>query len=386
MTGHEASSSFEQVFGSKPMCVVRAPGRVNLIGDHTDYTGGLVLPMAIDRALWVAARPTPNAYVEVHSDHFGERVRISLGNLTADPAPAWSRYALGVIALLKARGIELCGAELWIGGDLPPGAGLASSAALEVGVAVAMLTTADASLSSNELAALCRKAEHEYADSPCGIMDQLCCTSAVAEAALLIDCQSLTTRLVLLNLGTAELVVIDTGVRHSIAGAEYAARRRDCTLALEAIRRVDPSIGSFRELTIDRLSALERELDEALFKRARHVVTENARVARAAGTLRDGDLNTFGRLMIESHASLRDDFAVSCPELDTIISAASSVAGVYGARMTGGGFGGCAIALARADAVAALHSAIHNSYDNQYATSATLFPVHSADAAQVKPT
>jgi galactokinase len=249
-----------------------------------------------------------------------------------------------------------------------------------------MLTTAETSLPPEELAVLCRKAEHEYADSPCGIMDQLCCTSARAGHALLVDCQSLRTQAVPLNLGTADLVVIDTGVRHSIAGAEYAARRRDCTLALEPIRRVDPSIGSFRELTVDRLSALERELGEVLFKRTRHVVTENARVARAAEALRAGDLNTFGQLMTKSHVSLRDDFAVSCPELDTVISAASSVQGVYGARMTGGGFGGCAIALARADAVAALHSAIHESYDNRYATPATLFTVHSTDAAQVKPT
>ena len=188
MSGHEASPSFEQVFGRPPEYVVRSPGRVNLIGDHTDYTGGLVLPIAIDRAVIVAARPTEEAFVDAHSAHFRERVRISLDEMTADSTPAWSRYAIGVMAILKRRGIKLRGAQLWIGGDLPPGAGLASSAAIEVGIALAMLTAADVELPPDELASLCRQAEHEFADSPCGIMDQLCCTSARSGHALLIDC------------------------------------------------------------------------------------------------------------------------------------------------------------------------------------------------------
>jgi len=411
MSGHEASPSFEQVFGRPPEYVVRSPGRVNLIGDHTDYTGGLVLPIAIDRAVIVAARPTEEAFVDVRSAHFRERVRIELDEMTADPAPAWSRYAVGVMAMLKRRGIKLRGAQLWIGGDLPPGAGLASSAAIEVGIALAMLTAAE-SLSRNwftdeydrlgsrshsglgmgtrmnpppdELASLCRQAEHEFADSPCGIMDQLCCTSARSGHALLIDCQTAKTQAVPLNLGNTELIVVDTGVRHSIAGAEYAARRRECTLALEAIRRADPSITSLREMILDGLESFADALGDTLFQRVTHVVTENSRVARAAEALRASDLHTFGRLMTESHASLRDNFAVSCPELDTVVSIARSVDGVYGARMTGGGFGGCAIALAHADAVDTLRSAIRESYNSQYATRATVFTVRSTDAARVE--
>jgi galactokinase len=215
-------------------------------------------------------------------------------------------------------------------------------------------------------------------------MDQLCCTSARAGHALLIDCQTIGTRPVPLNLDDAELIVVDTGVRHSIAGEEYAARRRECTLALEAIRRADPLITSLREMTLDGLESFGDALGDTLFRRVTHVVTENARVARAAEALRAGDPHAFGRLMTESHTSLRDDFAVSCPELDTVVSIARSVDGVYGARMTGGGFGGCAIVLAHADAVDTLRSAILESYNNQYATRATVFPVRSADAARVE--
>ena len=383
MIAGKVSTGFSQCFGPRADFVVRSPGRVNLIGDHTDYTGGLVLPMAIDRALLVAGRITDGPAIEVHSAHFDQRMRIGLDEVTSSPAEPWSRYVVGVIALLKERGIRLRGAQLLVGGDLPPGAGLASSAALEVGIATAMLRAADEKLSPVALATLCRQAEQEYAGSPCGIMDQLCCTSARAGHALLIDCRSMVMEQIPLTLDDAAMVLIDSGVRHSIAGSEYARRRRECSAALATLNEVDSSITSLRDVDETRIRICAEHLDDTLARRVRHVVSENARVARAADALRTGDARAFGRLMNESHASLRDQFDVSCEELDEIVSIASGFDGVYGARLTGGGFGGCVIAMASTDAVAPLESAIRESYDGRYEASATVFPVRSADATRV---
>lgn len=377
----EALAGFERRFGETPDYVVRAPGRVNLIGDHTDYTGGLVLPIAIDRALLIAARVTDNPVIEVCSAHFGQSVRIAREALKADPDEAWSRYVAGVIALLRRQEVALPGAQLWIAGDIPPGGGLASSAALEVGVAVAMLHAANTRCSLTALATLCRQAEQEFAQSLCGIMDQLCCASAKADHALLIDCRRMTSEQIPLNLGDVALVVIDSGVRHSIAGAGYTTRRRECSAAVATINGIDRSITSLRDITEDRLAFCAEHLDDTLVRRVRHVVTENTRVSAAADALRDGDVQNFGRLMIESHASLRDDFEVSCEELEEIVSVASAAEGVYGARLTGGGFGGCVIVLASSDAVAPLESAIHGSYSGRCNATASVFTVRSADAA-----
>ena len=211
-------------------------------------------------------------------------------------------------------------------------------------------------------------------------MDQMCCTSAQAGHALLIDCRNTVSQRIPLDLGHAVFVVIDSGVHHSIAGREYAARRRDCSVALDTLRVVDPSINSLRDVTEDRLPFFAEHLDDTLLPRVRHVVRENARVLGAVKALGTGDLDTLGRLMTESHESLRDDFRVSCEELDDLISIASGVDGVYGARLTGGGFGGCVIALSSGDAVHALGSAIHESYDGLYETDASVFAVRSTDA------
>jgi galactokinase len=383
MTRQDTSASFEKVFRHPPDYTVRAPGRVNLIGDHTDYTGGLVLPIAVDQAVIVAGRGTDERFIDVHSAHFEQPVRIALDRPLADPAMAWSSYVAGVTALLGQHGVPLRGAELWVGGDLPPGAGLASSAALEVGVALALLKAAGTSLAPTELAKLCQRAEHEFAGSPCGIMDQLCCVSGQVDHALLIDCTSLETAAVPLQLDQAELIVIDTGVRHSIAGKQYGLRRRQCAEALKAIRGLSPRVRSFRDLVVEDLPSMAQVLGDVLLRRVTHVVTENGRVRRAVEALRAGDLRSLGWLMTESHASLQGDFEVSCPELDTIVSTALAIEGVLGARMTGGGFGGCAIVLARPEAVDALREAIQRSYDGRFSTPATLSGVRAAGSAAV---
>ncbi|RJP42449.1 MAG: galactokinase [Phycisphaerales bacterium] len=460
MTDTPFHHDFERRFGRPPACVVRAPGRVNLIGEHTDYNDGLVLPLAIDLALSVSAAARPDRSIRVYSACLGESLELppSILDRAASNAPAvaalprWGRYVAGVAALAARRLVNhrgrgaVVGADLLIEGDLPIGAGLSSSAALEVGVAKALLelwcepaarriatkrnrevdafgppcatrgrvetgesaraeargSLAD-DLSDLELAALCRKAEQDYAGAPCGVMDQLCCTMARAGHALLIDCESIKTRHIPLNLGTARIVVIDTGVRHAIAAGEYARRRLDCELAVRTLNRLDPHVTSLRKLTVDRLDEYAAALDSAatvdaatdratqgreerpstLARRVRHVVTENERVHGAVVALERGDLHELGRLMSESHRSLRDDYEVSCPELDAAVETAESIDGVYGARMTGGGFGGCAMALADAACLPGLRKAFKSRYDNDHPTPARLLSVSAADGARV---
>ncbi|HNQ21491.1 MAG TPA: galactokinase [Phycisphaerae bacterium] len=382
MTPELAAARFSAHFGCQPECVVRAPGRVNLIGDHTDYTGGWVLPVAIDRALYVAAAAGDPAEVQVYSELLDEQVALPLSVSKAEEhAGSWSRYVIGVIALLREQGCELRGAKLWIGGDVAPGAGLSSSAALEVGTALALLEVAGLHVPRPQLAQLCRRAENEYAGSPCGIMDQLCCTCAQADHALLIDCTSLATTPVPLHLGDAQLVVLDTGVRHSIAGTEYATRRQECARALEIIGRTHPQVRCFRDLETLRAVPHGEQLGAILSKRVAHVVSENGRVRQAAEALGQGRLAEFGRLMFESHASLRDDYQVSCAELDDMVGVAGKTDGVYGARMTGGGFGGSVVALVASSAVEPFLDSLRRQYSEVHSQPFTAFTVHACGAA-----
>jgi len=383
MMDEEAAAGFASVFGRRPEFVVRAPGRVNLIGDHTDYNDGLVLPIAIDRAFYVAAAPTGDSVVRVHSHHAKQAIELPLNLESADGIRPWARYVLGVLVLLRRRGIALGGAELWIGGDLPVSAGLSSSAALEVGVAVALLELAGATMPRPELADLCRRVENEFAGAPCGIMDQLCVCCAKAGHVLLIDCRNVESKPIPLNIGDARIVVIDTGVRHRIAGTEYAARRRECAEALESLRRGRPTVQSLRDVDACDLTALAEVLAPVLHKRVTHVVTENDRVRQTAKALKTGDVQTVGRLMSESHRSLRDDYEVSCAELDEVVSIAQAIDGVHGARMTGGGFGGCAIALIERETVKTLKTALHESYSAGYRYPLSVFTVEAVGAAEV---
>jgi galactokinase len=379
----QAARGFREIFGREASCIVRSPGRVNLIGDHTDYNEGFVLPIAIDRAFYVAAAATGSRLVRVYSNDLKETAQLPVAGGTDQEIAPWARYAWGVLALLGRQGVEPPGADVWIGGDLPLSAGLSSSAALEVGVALAVLHLAGVDMPRPELAQLCRHAENEFAGSPCGIMDQLCVCCAEAGHALLIDCRSLGFEPVPLNMGETQVLVIDTGVRHSVAGAEYGARRRQCAEALERIRHLRPACGSLRDVQEKDLPELTDALGPFLAGRVRHVVTENARVVAAAEALRCGDLTAMGRLMFASHRSLRDDFQVSCKQLDEVVAIAENVDGVWGARMTGGGFGGCAIVLADERAVALLKDSLLAAGGLLDLASGFIFPVCARRAAEV---
>jgi galactokinase len=336
---------FEQRFGAPPTLLARAPGRVNLIGDHTDYNDGFVLPMAIDRSVWIALRPRDDRRVVVYSLDFAERAGFDLGAemssaLTGGARKGWIEYVHGVAWSLRDAGYPL--GRGWDGvaaGDVPVGAGLSSSAALELATARAFAGLGGLAWEPIAMARLAQRAENEWVGVNCGIMDQLISAAGVAGHALLIDCRSLATRSVHMP-SEAAVVVLDTATRRGLVDSAYNERRAQCEAAAAFF-----GVPALRDVDMPAFSARVAELDPLIRKRARHVVTENDRTLAAATALEGGDVERVGRLMDESHASLRDDFEVSRPELDTMVRLARAHDGCYGARMTGAGFGGCAVAL-----------------------------------------
>lgn len=318
---------------------VFAPGRVNLIGEHTDYNDGFVLPLAIERGLRIHVRRRPDTRAVLTSAREGTTLEIDLGTPLVAGRTDWGRYVAGVLAGYQRLGWAIPGFEARIEADLPAGGGLSSSAALEVGIATAVETLSGRALDPCERAGLCQRAEHEFAHVPCGIMDQLAVTLARRGHALLIDCRSREVDHVPLG-DAVHVLVIDSGVKHALGDGGYAARRRECEAAARHLGR--PSL---RDISSAEWPTVERSLPEPARRRARHVVTENDRVKAFAAAARAGDWPRAGRLMHAGHASLRDDFEVSCRELDLICETVGRLAGVFGCRMTGGGFGGSAVAL-----------------------------------------
>jgi galactokinase len=341
-------------------CDARAPGRVNLIGEHTDYNDGLVLPLAIDRHCRVEAMRRDDRVLRVRSRERGEEVEVALDG--ASPRRSWSDYPVGVAVLLEASGVRLSGADLTIASDVPPGGGLSSSAALEVAVALALLGLAGLELDPIEIARICQRAENEFVGARCGIMDQVASLAARAGHALLLDCRSLEVRHVALP-PTVRVVVVDSGVRHALASGEYNQRRHECERALALLAAKREGIRSLRDVTPGDLAEVGRRLPDVLARRCRHVVTENARVEATAGALESGRLDRVGELLSESHTSLARDYEVSCPELDALVRIARDAPGCVGVRMTGGGFGGCTVNLVRTERVDAFCAAVAAGYE-----------------------
>jgi galactokinase len=338
------TQAFETRFGGRPSLVVRAPGRVNLIGEHTDYNEGFVLPMAIDRAVWIALRPRPGPRVRAWSVAYEELSVFSLNALQPSDA-GWAEYLKGVAWALQTAGVRLAGWEGVVAGDVPVGAGLASSAALEMATARAFAAVAGLPWEPRTMARIGQRAENAWVGVQCGIMDQLIAAAGQAGHALLIDCRTLETQAVPLPPGAA-VVVLDTATRRGLVGSAYNQRRAQCRAAAEAF-----GVSALRDLPPEQVAADRPPpgLDEVTYRRARHVVGENARTLQAAEAMRRGDAAALGRLMDASHASLRDDFAVSSSELDAMVACARADKACYGARLTGAGFGGCAVALVRED-------------------------------------
>jgi len=373
------SARFQQLHGTRPK-IFRAPGRANLIGEHTDYNDGYVMPVAIDLYTWVAASKRPDHILHVHSDHFGETIELSLDALTGSPRKHWSDYIRGVAAVLADGGRKLSGANLVIHGQVPLGAGLSSSASLEVSTALAMMWTSDFELPPLEMVTACQRAEHEYVGTRCGIMDQFVSTFGRLHHALMLDCRSLDSKL-LPTPGDARIVILNTMVRHELAAGEYNRRRADCERGVSTLRRHLPSVRALRDVTSADLQLYQSELPDQVYRRCRHVISENQRVLAAAQALQVGDLDRFGHLMYESHRSLRCDYEVSSSELDVLVELASACPGVYGARMTGGGFGGCTVNLVRSDAVERFQTQITEGYKRVSGIIPAVYVCSAADGA-----
>ncbi len=354
---------FERLLGRACAIVARAPGRVNLIGEHTDYNDGFVFPMALEHCTWVAAAPRSDGQVRAVATDLPDDRSWPVADWPRERLPHWTAYVAGVAALLRARAPRFGGADVLVTSTVPVGSGLSSSAALEVSTAAALAALADVTLAPTELADLARRAEHEYAGVPCGIMDQYISVLGQAGAALLLDCRSRTWEHVPLALPGHTVVIVNSGVRHKLASGEYAARQQQCQAAVAHFRRLRPEVRALRDVTPAEVAAEAARLDATVAARARHVVTENERTQAAAAALRRGNLTEFGRLMCASHASLRDDYQVSCRELDLLVEIIGAVSGVRGVRMTGGGFGGCVVALAETDSVSHIEAALRERYE-----------------------
>src|ERR1700694_688742 len=342
--------------------VFRASGRVNLIGEHTDYNDGFVMPAAIELGVWAAIAPRDDRKLVVHSENFSESAEIDLNDRDPRPRNQWSDYVEGVAMMLNRAWPSLRGANLLICGEVPIGSGLSSSAAIEVSTGFALLDVAGVKIDRVELAKLCRRAENEFVGARVGIMDQFISCCGHAGKALMLDCRSLSYRLLPIP-DDVSLVICNTMVKHDLASGEYNTRRAECEEGVRLLSRRLPLVRALRDVRIEDLDRFRGELPQTIYRRCRHVVTENARVLHAADALEKADLKTFGRLMAESHISLKNDYEVSCPELDLMVELAGQVSGVHGARMTGGGFGGSTINLVDKQSVEGFRSSVANAYE-----------------------
>jgi galactokinase len=334
--------------------LARAPGRVNLVGEHVDYNDGFVLPVAIDRSAWVAAAPSAAGLMTIHAADLERTVRMTLesvaSKLDAGGAPLedWARYPAGVAWALADQGLPPAGIDAVLASDVPVGAGLSSSAAVEVAFAVTWRALGGWTLAPTALARLCQRAENEYVGVKSGLMDQFASVHGLRDHALWLDCRTLDFEPVALPAGV-RVVVADTRVRRELATSEFNLRRRECEEAVETLRRVLPGIRALRDVSPAELSAHAGLLREVVGRRARHVVEEIARVRAVLPAVRAGDAAALGRAMVAAHESGRDLYEVSCPELDVMVEEATKIPGCHGARLTGAGFGGCTVSLVDGD-------------------------------------
>jgi len=369
---------FTAHFGQPPRWIVRAPGRVNLIGEHTDYNDGFVLPLAIDRAVWIALRPRDDRRVVVHSLDYHETSEFSLDQLVKEK-PSWIEYLKGVAWSLGQAGYELRGWEGVMCGDVPLGAGLSSSAALEMATCRAFAAVGDLPWDPAGMAKLGQKAENQWVGVNCGIMDQLTSAAGHAAHALLIDCRSLATRPVPFPPGIA-VVVLDTATRRGLVDSAYNERRSQCEAAAKFF-----GAPALRDVSLETFQRRAAELEEPIRSRARHVITENHRTEAAADAMVRGDVDELGELMSQSHASLRDDYQVSSAALDAIVESAMGHPACRGARMTGAGFGGCAVAIIDAAAAESFVHAVSADYAHLTGHTPTLYVCQATNGAEILP-
>jgi galactokinase len=340
------TDKFSQLFGLLPK-LFHAPGRVNLIGEHTDYNQGFVFPCAIGFQTWIAIAPRPDHRIALCSENFPDKFEFDAHRLPAKKTGNWSDYIIGVATTLQQAGHKIQGANILVNGEVPIGSGLSSSAAIEVASALAFLSLAGDSLPLTEVAKMCQKAENDFVGARVGIMDQFVSCLGREGNALLLDCRSLEYKLVPLP-SSLRIVICNTMVKHELAGGEYNTRREACDQAVKILSRRYEGVHSLRDVSHEQLEAQQNEIPKKIYNRALHVISENQRVLDAVDALRAHDIDKVGRLMRESHNSLRDLYEVSCRELDLMVESAEGLPGYRGGRMTGGGFGGCTVNLVNA--------------------------------------
>ncbi len=351
---------FQSHFSGQPR-IFRAPGRVNLIGEHTDYNDGYVFPMAIDRYTTAAIGPRRDRRLVIWSENMKDGATVDL-NENEERRNHWSDYVAGVARMLELEGIALPGADIYLESDVPVGSGLSSSAALLISSALALLRSVNAEMDGVQLAKLGQRAENQFVGMNCGIMDQFISLHAEKDHALFLDCRSLDYRQVPLPSDKAKIVVCNTMVKHELGSSEYNKRRAECEEGVRLMQADFPDIRALRDVSSSQFAKVQHKLPEAVRKRCRHIITEDERVLASIDALEQNDLSRFGKLMNASHDSLRDDYQVSCRELDVMVEIARSLPGTLGARMTGGGFGGCTVNLVESNSVDAFCAQIQRQY------------------------
>ena len=374
-------SLFTKCHGEKPRYLVAAPGRVNLIGEHTDYNDGFVLPMAIERYTVMAADRNGEKEITVNSETTGDTAGFSLRPPIERGSPRWSNYVRGVVAGFQQKGVKIPGFDAMVASSVPFGGGVSSSAALEVATATLLEAITGHSLEKIEKALLCQQAEHKFAGVPCGIMDQFTSVLAKKNHALLLDCRTREATPVRMTDPDVTVLVMNTNVRHQLMNGEYASRRSQCETAAKTL-----GVPALRDVTSKDIVAAKSRLDPTVFRRARHVVTENERTLQAARAIQAADWPLMGKLMYESHASLRDDYEVSCRELDVVVEGCRRLGvenGVFGCRMTGAGFGGCTVGLVKTGSVQLVTRKLAEYYEEQTAGHLGMFSTGPAGGARV---
>ncbi|GEM66593.1 galactokinase [Sphingobacterium mizutaii NBRC 14946 = DSM 11724] len=361
----QISARFKELYGTEPTLVSKSPGRINIIGEHTDYNEGFVLPTAIDKAVYVALSKRTDSEIHLYAEDFKEPYSVDLKEV-APSDKGWPNYILGVVNQLKNRGLELSGFNLYIDGDIPVGAGLSSSAAVECATGYGLNELFGLGLDKVEIAKIGQLAEHTYAGVKCGIMDQFASVLSKAKHVVRLDCRDLSYTYVPLELGEYEIVLLNTNVKHSLASSAYNDRRYACEHAVSLIQKKHAEVKSLRDVDIIMLDELVRPFDEDSYIKARFVVEENERLAKACDAMESGDIVEMGRQMFRAHEGLSNEYDVSCQELDFLVEKAKHFPEVLGARMMGGGFGGCTINIVKKGFGQQLVEALAPAYKNEF--------------------
>jgi galactokinase len=377
---NEIAEAFKKRYAGNAR-IFQAPGRVNLIGEHTDYNDGFVLPMAINQGTVVAIAARPDRVIRAWSINLDDSIELNLDQLGSGRHGSWLDYMEGIAAALLAKGMTLTGADIVLKSDISIGGGLSSSAALEMSLGTALAAVSNCSIDGLSLAIAGQTAEHLHVGIHCGIMDQFTSVFGVKNHAILLDCRSLEAKTIPINLNEYQLVICDSLVKHTLASSEYNRRRNDCELAIRQLSQILSGIRSLRDVTLSDLEAHQSLLSPEVFRRCRHVVSENARTLKAAEALAAGDAKEMGRLMSASHQSLQNDYEVSCRELDLLVASALTQPGVLGARMTGGGFGGCTVNLVEKKTIDSFKENVTKAYQSKTQICPHIFVAEASDGA-----